>query len=196
MLVKRDIGYGQGPGQAIPYRLDIYAPAAAALGVTKNPGRDRARPLLGHRRPPRPAPASATPDDRTRRGCADARSPRTAADSPPARPPRILADGRAAAPAARPRRGEARDRRRQPDHRHGPTSPAAAVHGAPLSELAAAYDCSGATSYLLLRRRPVRRLRADLRAARVLRGQPGPGRWITVYANSRHVFIDVAGIAS
>ena len=25
-------------------------------------------------------------------------------------------------------------------------------------------------------------------------GQPGPGQWITVYANSAHAFIDVAGI--
>ena len=35
VLVKRDIGYGQGPGQAIPYRIDIYDTAAAPLGVTK-----------------------------------------------------------------------------------------------------------------------------------------------------------------
>ena len=35
VLVKRDIGYGQGPGQAIPYRLDIYDRAATPLGVTK-----------------------------------------------------------------------------------------------------------------------------------------------------------------
>src|SRR5581483_6443916 len=37
VVVKRDIGYGQGPGQTIPYRLDIYARTAAALGVSKTP---------------------------------------------------------------------------------------------------------------------------------------------------------------
>ena len=26
-------------------------------------------------------------------------------------------------------------------------------------------------------------------------GQPGPGRWITVYANSEHTFIVIAGLA-
>ena len=40
LLYKRDIGYGQGPGQKIengqPYRLDLWWQAAQALGVTKS----------------------------------------------------------------------------------------------------------------------------------------------------------------
>ncbi|MGH2926652.1 MAG: hypothetical protein ACRDL8_00425, partial [Solirubrobacteraceae bacterium] len=66
VLVKRDIGYGQGPGQPLPYRIDIYAPAAAALGVSKQPLAIRLAPnagagaLLGQLPPPTaPAPASA-----------------------------------------------------------------------------------------------------------------------------------------
>jgi hypothetical protein len=37
VLVKRDVGYGQGPAQAIPYRIDVYEASAPQLGITKNP---------------------------------------------------------------------------------------------------------------------------------------------------------------
>jgi hypothetical protein len=63
-----------------------------------------------------------------------------------------------------------------------------------LAKLWPAYDCSGATSFLLYA--------AGLMSATALDstelesyGEPGPGRWITVYANSAHAWIVVAGIA-
>jgi hypothetical protein len=69
-----------------------------------------------------------------------------------------------------------------PDHHYGP-----------LNELWPAYDCSGSTSYILYK--------ADLLSDSALTsgqftswGLPGPGRWVTVYATSGHVFIEVAGI--
>ncbi len=68
------------------------------------------------------------------------------------------------------------------------------VHFGTLSKLWPAYDCSGAVSFLLYG--------AGLLAPEALDserlesyGLPGPGRWITVYANSAHAFIVVAGIA-
>jgi hypothetical protein len=40
LLFKRDVGYGQGPGQTIengqPYRIDVWWQAAQPLGITKN----------------------------------------------------------------------------------------------------------------------------------------------------------------
>lgn len=54
------------------------------------------------------------------------------------------------------------------------------------------YDCSGAVSYALHG--------ASLLGTAMVSGQlagwgdPGPGRWITVYANSEHVFMIVAGL--
>jgi hypothetical protein len=54
------------------------------------------------------------------------------------------------------------------------------------------YDCSGAVSYALHG--------ADLLAYTQVSGQlahfgdPGPGRWITIYANPEHVFMVVAGL--
>ena len=53
------------------------------------------------------------------------------------------------------------------------------------------YDCSGSVSYALAA--------AGLVSAPMVSGQfeswgePGPGRWITVYANADHVWMDVAG---
>jgi hypothetical protein len=68
------------------------------------------------------------------------------------------------------------------------------VHYGTLAKLWPAYDCSGATSFLLYG--------AGLMSATALDstelesyGDPGPGRWITVYANSGHAWIVVAGIA-
>jgi 3D (Asp-Asp-Asp) domain-containing protein len=66
-------------------------------------------------------------------------------------------------------------------------------HGQPLSTLAPAYDCSGATSYIL-HAASIFGLYAEDSTQLESYGQPGPGAWITVYANSGHVFIAVAGI--
>jgi hypothetical protein len=54
------------------------------------------------------------------------------------------------------------------------------------------YDCSGAVGYALHG--------AGLLATTMVSGQlagwgePGPGRWITIYANDEHVFMVVAGL--
>ena len=68
------------------------------------------------------------------------------------------------------------------------------VHYGTLAKLWPAYDCSGATSFVLYG--------AGLMGSGALDstglesyGLPGPGRWITVYANSAHAWIVVAGIA-
>lgn len=54
-------------------------------------------------------------------------------------------------------------------------------------------DCSGAVSYLL---HAAGLLDTPLTSTQLETwGQPGPGRWITVYANSAHTWIVIAGIA-
>jgi len=67
-------------------------------------------------------------------------------------------------------------------------------HYGPLSQLWPAYDCSGATSFVLYM---ARLLGAAAETSTELEryGLPGPGRWITLYANSAHVWIVIAGIA-
>ena len=68
------------------------------------------------------------------------------------------------------------------------------MHYGPLSQIWPAYDCSGATSFVLYM---AGLLSANAETSTELEsyGLPGPGRWITLYANSAHVWIVIAGIA-
>jgi hypothetical protein len=64
--------------------------------------------------------------------------------------------------------------------------------GGHLSWRARGYDCSGAVSYAL---HGGRLLGSRLVSGELAHwGAPGKGRWITVYANSEHVFMIVAGL--
>jgi cell wall-associated NlpC family hydrolase len=55
-----------------------------------------------------------------------------------------------------------------------------------------AYDCSGSVSYAL---RGAGLFRGSADATGFFRyGEPGPGRWITIYSNNSHMFMVVAGL--
>jgi 3D (Asp-Asp-Asp) domain-containing protein len=66
-------------------------------------------------------------------------------------------------------------------------------HGQPLSVLASGYDCSSSTSFVL-HGAGVFADYAEVSGQLESYGQAGPGRWVTVYANSAHAFIAVAGV--
>ena len=193
VLVKRDIGYGQGPGQTIPYRLDIYATAAAPLGVTKTtvaialaPASGTAATLDQLPAPPTPAAASAA--------CPPpAGAPLTLT---PGQQAQIQPDGTAAAPSAAPAAVKLAIAAANQIHTHPYSLPAGAppTHYGPLSSLWPAYDCSGAVSYVLYKA-GLHGVMPDVSGSLETWGQPGPGRWITVYANSTHAFITIAGRA-
>jgi len=54
-----------------------------------------------------------------------------------------------------------------------------------------AYDCSGSVSYVL---HAAGRLSSPLDSGRLMSwGLPGPGRYITVYANPGHVYMTIRG---
>jgi len=54
------------------------------------------------------------------------------------------------------------------------------------------YDCSGSVSYAL---HGAGWLRSPLVSGSFMRwGAPGPGRWITIYANGSHVYAEIAGL--
>jgi 3D (Asp-Asp-Asp) domain-containing protein len=67
-------------------------------------------------------------------------------------------------------------------------------HYGTLTQLWPAYDCSGATSFVLYAAGLLGPTPLDSTELENY-GQPGPGRWITLYANSTHAWIVVAGIA-
>ena len=64
--------------------------------------------------------------------------------------------------------------------------------GGHASFVANGYDCSGSVSYALA---AGGLLNAPLVSGDLAHwGEPGPGRWITIYANAGHTFMDVDGV--
>jgi cell wall-associated NlpC family hydrolase len=54
------------------------------------------------------------------------------------------------------------------------------------------YDCSGSVSFALA---AAGYLEGPLNSGRLMSwGEAGPGRWVTIYANDGHVFMEVAGV--
>ncbi len=191
VLFKRDIGYGQGPGQTItngqPYRLDIWWASAKTLGVTKSPVRIALAPAGGAAGVLEQLPE--TPGPVTEDGC-ETEGP-AALPLAPGAATRILPDGLAAAgeqaPVAVKAMVGAGNRLFTAGYMYG------AGHATSLDELQPDYDCSSAVSYLLHA--------AGLLGSSALDsgqlesyGLPGPGRYVTIYANPSHVFIFVAGL--
>jgi hypothetical protein len=68
------------------------------------------------------------------------------------------------------------------------------VHYGSLERLWPAYDCSGATSFVLYGAGLLGSSALDSTGLESY-GLPGPGRWMTIYANPTHTWIVVAGIA-
>jgi hypothetical protein len=69
-----------------------------------------------------------------------------------------------------------------------------AAHGLPLSSVAPAYDCSSSVEHLLYGARLLPVTDGEASGGLETFGAPGPGRWITLYANADHVFMYVAGL--
>lgn len=67
-------------------------------------------------------------------------------------------------------------------------------HYGPLNEIWPTYDCSGSTSYVLYKA-GLHSVNAQVSGELESWGEPGPGKYLTIYANSKHVFVSVAGIA-
>jgi len=185
---------GDTGGAIIGHHVDIYdwqgRGAQDAWGVrhvtvtaAPNPGTGN---LLGEITPTAPSQPAATPGAGV---CATAMS--APVPLTPGQQAKILSSGVAAAPAAAPAAVKlaiaAGNQLIAKPYIHG------GGHGVPLSQLDSGYDCSGATSYIL-HAADLLGLYAEDSTELETFGQPGPGAWITVYANSGHVFIAVAGI--
>lgn len=188
VLIKRDIGYGQGPGQNLPYRIDVWWHAADTLAVTKTPVAITLAPADGTAGTLNQLPASTLASTCTSVGLG--RSQPLALT--PGDQAQIAADGSASAPADAP--VAVKLAIAAGNEIHTLPYPQPDVHYGPLPKLWPAYDCSGSVSYVLYKA-GLHSPSADVSSSLERWGQPGPGRWITVYANSTHTFIDVAGRA-
>jgi len=199
LLLKRDVGYGQGPGQFIangqPYRIDVWWQAAQELGITKSAVRVQLAPSTGAA-----ATLGALPSSSEASGAGEAGSACEAVEGAgsiplpltPGTQTKILPSGLAAAgeeaPAAVKRMVAAGNRLFNAAYLYG------GAHGTPLSELQPAYDCSSSVSYLLFSAGVLGREYAEDSTELESYGEPGPGRYVSIYANAAHVFVYVGGL--
>jgi hypothetical protein len=199
LLLKRDVGYGQGPGQLIangqPYRIDVWWQAAQELGISKSAVRVQLAPSTGAA-----ATLGALPSSNEASGAGEAGAACEAVEGAgtiplpltPGTQTKILPSGLAAAgeeaPAAVKRMVAAGNRLFHAAYLYG------GAHGTPLSELQPAYDCSSSVSYLLFSAGVLGREYAEDSTELESYGEPGPGRYVSIYANAAHVFVYVGGL--
>jgi hypothetical protein len=195
LLYKRDIGYGQGRGQQIengqPYRLDVWWQAAQALAITKSAVQVQLAPATGA------AGALEALPERTEGASEGVACPAVEGAGSIPLPlatgtrTRILPSGLAAAGEQAP--AAVKDMVAAGNRLHATSYLYGGAHGTSLDTLQPAYDCSSAVSYLLHwggRLGP----NAEDSTALESYGAPGPGRWVSIYANAGHAFMYVAGL--
>jgi hypothetical protein len=196
VLYKRDVGYGQGPGQLIgngqPYRLDVWWMSAGALGVSKNAVDIQLAPATGAgttlgQLPADPGAAGGVSSG----GCPAVVGAGIPLPLVPGTQTKILPSGLAAAgqnaPAAVKAMVAAGNRLYGKPYIYG------GAHGPSLDTLQLAYDCSSAVSYVLHAGGalgPNALVSGELASW----GLPGPGRYVTIYADNGHAFMYVAGL--
>jgi hypothetical protein len=194
---KRDIGLGGGPIDGHPRVIDLWWELAGALGIPYEDGlwsglvtvaraaSTGAGNLLGD--VPASAAPAATADSVACAPSSGLGVPLTAGNRAT-----LLSDGTAAAPADAPSAVKAIIA--AGNQIVGKPYVYGGGHGLPLDEVAPSYDCSSSVDHLLYGARllPVTDdgTAADLEGF----GAPGPGRWVTLYASSDHVFMYVAGL--
>jgi hypothetical protein len=199
---KRDIGLGGGPIDGLPRVLDLWWQLAGHLGIPYEGGLwsgpvriERPPPagtgnLLGQSTDSAPAvipPSSASQDPAACAPAAVEGVPLTSADRA-----QLLPNGLAAAPAGAPLAVAeiiaAGNQIAGRPYLYG------GGHGLPLSEVGPAYDCSSSVEHLLYGARLLPVSYGAASGSLESFGEPGPGRWVTLYANPDHVFMYVAGL--
>ncbi len=199
---KRDIGLGGGPIAGLPRVLDLWWELAGRLGIPYEDGLwsgsvQIARPpaagagnVLGQSDGATPVLIRAAPAAQDPGACAPAAVegvPVTTADHA-----QLLANGLAAAPADAP--PAVAQIIAAGNQIVGRPYEVGGGHGLPLSESASTYDCSSSVEHLLYGARLLP-LSYDAPSGTLESfGEPGPGRWVTLYANPDHVFMYVAGL--
>jgi hypothetical protein len=194
ILYKRDIGYGQGPGQTMPYRIDVWWQPAAQLGISKTPVDVQLAPTSGAGGVLGQLPTSAG-------GPADTATPIGCQGTGPGEGPLLITHGPiaqidpATGQAAAPARAPATVKRVIAAANQTIDKPYLWGGGhANLNTLAGGYDCSGAIEYALHHAGLYAPAAGPGSSAFERYGQPGPGRWITIYSNADHMWAQIAGI--
>jgi hypothetical protein len=199
---KRDFGLGGGPIAALPRVIDLWWQLAERLAIPYEGGRWSGPVRVG--RPPDEGAGQLLGP--TAAGDRALFSPPTPAQDPAACAPialggvpvtsgdraTLLRNGLAAAPATAP--PAVKEIIAAGNQIAGKPYVYGAGHGVALSSIASAYDCSSSVEHLLYGARLVAVSDGAASAALESFGQPGPGRWVTLYASASHVFMYVAGL--
>lgn len=196
VLAKEDTGYGQGAGGQRPgstvYRIDVWYQAAAHLGISKTPITAQLAPGTGTGTALGQLPTSAggPAASPTSAGCSTATLgplPLTPGQTAQINPETGIASAPGDAPRAVKLAIAAANQLISKPYIWG------GGH-ADLAELVAGYDCSGSSEYVLHQAGLYPPTSGPTSADMEHVYKPGPGKWITVYANGPHMWIAVAGI--
>ena len=199
LLFKRDTGYGQGSGQQIangqPYRLDVWWQAAQPLGITKSPVRVQLAPATGSGATLEALPGSTEVGGGGEAISGSCPAPETGGSIPlpltPGTQTKILPSGLAAAGAQAPR--AVKDMVAAGNRLFGASYLYGGAHGTSLNTLEPAYDCSSSVSYVLHWGGVLGANALDSTELESY-GEPGPGRYVSMYANAGHTFMYVGGL--
>jgi cell wall-associated NlpC family hydrolase len=199
VVYKRDTGYGQGPSEhtaeGFEYRIDLWGPSAQALGVSKDQVDVELAPKTGAGEILEVTPGATTAGGSEQTGESAQCEAGGAAEGPlpltPGQTAKVLPDGLAAAPAEAPQ--AVKDMIAAGNRLYGKPYVLGGAHGTPLAAVQPGYDCSSAVSFVLYAGGVFGEQAEDSTELESY-GEPGPGQWVTVYANSEHAFMYVAGI--
>jgi len=197
---KRDFGFGGGPIDGLPRVIDLWWEFAGALGIPYEDGL-WSGPVRITRPPATGAANLLGPSDQgaTLLSSAPAADPALCATGAPTGAPltageraQLLPDGLAAAPADAPT--AVKEIIAAGNQIVGKPYLYGGGHGLPLDEVAPAYDCSSSVEHLLYGARLLPATDSGPSGALESFGLPGPGAWVTIYADADHVFMYVAGL--
>jgi hypothetical protein len=199
---KRDIGFGGGPIDGMPRVLDLWWELAGRLGIPYEDGLWSGPVRI--ERPPSAGAGNLLGESVTSAASlippsAAAQDPGACAPTTPAGVPissgdhaQLLADGLAAAPADAPL--QVKEIIAAGNQIVGKPYVYGGGHGLPLSDVAPSYDCSSSVEHLLYGGGLLPVSYDAASGTLESFGRPGPGRWVTLYANADHVFMYVAGV--
>jgi len=192
-----DWGTGGGPVDGHARAVDLWWQTADQLGLPAASGawlglvRISRAPATGAGNPlSQTAPAPVATDTQS---IACAQLTAATLTLTPGQRARILPDGSAAAPANAPAPVKAAIAAANQIHTKPYPEPDT-HYDANLAHPWPAYDCSGSTSYVLWKA-GVHGPSAEVSGSLMSWGATGPGQWITVYANTTHTWIAIAGLA-
>jgi cell wall-associated NlpC family hydrolase len=199
---KRDFGFGGGPVAGLPRVIDLWWELAGALRIPYEGGLwsgpvQIARPpdsgagsLLGQRAGTDGTLSAQTVGSQDPAACAPGAAsgvPLTGGERA-----RLLPGGLAAAPADAP--AAVKGMIAAGNQITGKPYLYGGGHGTPLSQVAPAYDCSSSVEHLMYGGGLLPVTYDAASGTLESFGEPGPGRWVTLYANADHVFMYVAGL--